>query len=261
MQFVLTSVPIIFLLLFAVNLQGQSKSVAEIEAAIFKFTNKERTERGLKALKRNSELQKLAQLHNKNMYFYDFFDHEDQNGMKIDERRKAFFPEILGGVGENIAFNKGYEIEGTAKRLVEHWMNSPGHRENILRKEFTQLGVGVLISGSKIYGTQVFGSLVAKMLTRIPEKLKFGTVKEFVFKFLGEFEKKDITIFVQFPDKNAIFFVSETQFYKGVGSYKVEWNGDEFNFKVRFDKGKGIYKIQIGSNGEVFQEGIEILVE
>ncbi len=257
----MTKLTIIFLILFAINLQGQSNSIAEIEKAIFKFTNKERTERGLKALKFNQELTELAKIHNKNMNDYEFFDHEDQNGMKIGERREEFFPEILGGIGENIAFNKGYEIEGTAKRLVKQWMNSPGHRENILRKEFTQLGVGVLASENKIYGTQVFGSLVAKMLTPIPKKLELGIEKEFTFEFLGEFEKRDITIFVQFPDKNAAFYVSKTQYYTGVGSYKAEWNGDKFKFKVRFDKGKGIYKIQIGSKGEVFQEGIEILVE
>ncbi|KAA3599332.1 MAG: CAP domain-containing protein [Calditrichaeota bacterium] len=257
----MTKVTIIFLLIFVVNLQGQSNSISEIEKAIFRFTNKERTERGLKSLKFNQELQELAKIHNKNMNDYDFFDHEDQNGMKIGERRKAFFPEILGGIGENIAFNKGYEIEGTAKRLVKQWMNSPGHRENILRKEFTQLGVGILVEGNKIYGTQVFGSLVAKILTPIPQKLDFGAEKEFTFEFLGDFEKKDITIFVNFPDENAKFYVSKTQYYTGVGSYKAEWNGNNFKFKVRFDKGKGIYKIQIGSKGEVFQEGIEILVE
>lgn len=257
----MTNLAIIFLLIFSMGLQGQNYSVGKIEKEILKFTNQERTKRGLKALTFNPELQELAKIHNKNMNDHDFFDHEDQNGMKIGERRKAFFPEIIGGIGENIAFNKGYEIEGTAKRLVKQWMNSPGHRENILRKEFTQLGVGVLVEGNEIYGTQVFGNLVAKSLTPIPQKLDFGTEKEFTFEFLGDFPKKDLTIFVQFPDENAKFYVSKTQYYTGVGSYKAEWKGNKFKFKARFDKGKGIYKIQIGSKGEVFQEGIKILVE
>ena len=59
-----------------------------------------------------------------------------------------------GWAGENIAMSTA----ATAEQFVRMWMESPGHRANILRAEFKFTGVGVFGSGSTFYATQVFSS-------------------------------------------------------------------------------------------------------
>jgi len=65
-----------------------------------------------------------------------------------------------GAIGENIMmskdFSRAFDPQGFARRAVQGWMESEGHRENMLSARYQKSGVGVVISGSSIYATQVF---------------------------------------------------------------------------------------------------------
>lgn len=112
--------------------------------AVFCLVNKERTKRGLSKLDRDGHLQKAAQKHSEWMRSHKCFAHECPGEQTVEQR--------LGGVGylisslvrwaygENIAYGSG--SAGTPKQIVKAWMNSSGHRANILNPSFRDLGVG-----------------------------------------------------------------------------------------------------------------------
>jgi uncharacterized protein YkwD len=88
------------------------------------------------------------------------FAHEDNEGhFAVAEKIRARFGPY-GAIGENIMMERdparAFEPESFARRAVQGWMNSEGHRANILSPAYDRSGVGVVIEGSYIYATQVF---------------------------------------------------------------------------------------------------------
>lgn len=101
--------------------------------------NRERSKRGLPALKQDAALDRAAQRHAEDMAAKDYFDHQSKDGRSPWKRIAAALlgEKPFGSMGENIAM--GYP---DADATCDGWMNSPGHRANILRKTFTHIGVG-----------------------------------------------------------------------------------------------------------------------
>ena len=121
---------------------------------ILDLTNIERAKVGLPPLTFNSKLTAAAQKHSRNMAMQDFFDHR-----QMVERVRAEGYQY-SRVGENISAGNS-----TPESAMQGWMNSPGHRANILNSQFRELGVGYYFlpndGGSveyKHYWTQVFGT-------------------------------------------------------------------------------------------------------
>jgi hypothetical protein len=88
-----------------------------------------------------------------------FFDHTTPDGVTFDERLAERYPHRVRIMGENIWYASGYNIgklQQVAKEIVDDWMRSPGHRENILDPKFTHLGVGVSARHRTIRATQEF---------------------------------------------------------------------------------------------------------
>ncbi len=126
---------------------------------VVELTNLERAKAGLPSLTPNNQLVNAAQNHSSNMLQDDFFDHTAPDGSSVSNRAKDSGYEYLL-VGENIAAG-----QTTAEEVVQGWMNSPGHRANILNPNYTEIGVGYEYapndSGSVNYNhywTQVFGT-------------------------------------------------------------------------------------------------------
>lgn len=116
---------------------------------ILHLVNKERTARGLKALILSADISKVAVEKSKDMAVYSYFAHESPNyGSPFDMMRK--FGITYRAAGENIAMG-----HRTPADVMKGWMNSPGHKANILNKNFTKIGVG-MYSGKSIYWTQMF---------------------------------------------------------------------------------------------------------
>lgn len=106
--------------------------------------NKERAKRGLKPFKADKRLQKAAQRHNDRMVGTGCFDHECSGEGDLGKRLESVG--YLGGsltrwaYGENIAWGGG--DYGTPGAIVDAWMNSPGHKANILSDDYRDIGVG-----------------------------------------------------------------------------------------------------------------------
>jgi uncharacterized protein YkwD len=108
------------------------------------LVNQERTSRGLKPLKSNRRLVKAATGHARDMVAHGYFSHDSASGGTfVDRIRKAGYvpPRALPTLGEDLAWGSG--SFGTPREIVQGWMNSPGHRANILERKFHEAGMGV----------------------------------------------------------------------------------------------------------------------
>ena len=103
---------------------------------VLELTNDFRKENGLKPLKWDPELAQAAQDHSENMGKQDFFSHTGKDGSKPWDRTAAAGDDN-NRIGENIAAG-----QRTPQEVVQGWMNSPGHRKNILNPDYEYLGVG-----------------------------------------------------------------------------------------------------------------------
>ena len=116
-------------------------------------TNAERRRHGLRPFTVDARLGAAAQLHTVDMLRRGFFDHQNPDGGQVWDRARAVgYP--YRKVAENIAAG-----QRTAAEVVTGWMDSPGHRRNILDAELAEIGVGHVTGGP--YGvlwTQVFGT-------------------------------------------------------------------------------------------------------
>ncbi|NUS12885.1 MAG: CAP domain-containing protein [Streptomyces sp.] len=129
---------------------SSADTLAATRAAILSLVNKERSTAGCKPLTASSSLDGLAQAFSDDMAARGFFDHTDPDGNDPWARAKARGITDLGG--ENIA--RG---QATAEAVMDAWMNSPGHRANILNCDYTTLGVGIHFGTGGPWWTQDFG--------------------------------------------------------------------------------------------------------
>lgn len=115
----------------------------DAERELLDLTNHERESRGIRPLMLDETILPVARSHSTDMFKRSYFSHMTPDGITPAERM------INGNVdfllsGENLAFAP------TTKLAHQGLMNSPGHRENILRAEFSRVGIGVIDGG--IYG-------------------------------------------------------------------------------------------------------------
>ncbi|MFF9482284.1 CAP domain-containing protein [Streptomyces sp. NPDC014733] len=120
------------------------------EAQVLSLVNDERAKAGCAPVKADTQLASLARAFSGDMAARGFFDHTDPDGKGPWDRARAAGISDLGG--ENIA--RG---QADAAAVMESWMNSPGHRANILNCEYRTLGVGVHRGPGGPWWTQDFG--------------------------------------------------------------------------------------------------------
>jgi len=155
--------------------------ISSLERRVHDLINKERLDHELAALVSDERLSKIARGHSQDMAARDFFSHTNPEGQDATARGKlAGFTcrkqvarnTFSEGLGENLFQDNLYSrirISGnersydwnTREELAAHslkgWMNSPGHRRNILEKNYGQTGVGIAVSDDdKVYVTQLF---------------------------------------------------------------------------------------------------------
>ena len=129
---------------------------AEIEQLIFNKVNEERAKAGVPALSYNSTMETYARVKSKDMGVRNYFDHVDPDGEMITAQM-ARDGVSYNAWGENIAYIGGVsDAAALAEQFMTNWMNSDGHRANILSTNFTSVGVGVYKSGNRYYATQEF---------------------------------------------------------------------------------------------------------
>ncbi len=128
-----------------------TKSLASYEQQVFELVNKERAARGLQQLSYNSEVARVARFKSQDMINKGYFSHTSPTYGSPFKMMESFGIRFSNG-GENIAYG-----QRTAQEVMNSWMNSAGHKANILSAAYTQIGVGVAkASNGTLYWTQLF---------------------------------------------------------------------------------------------------------
>ncbi|GIP64831.1 serine protease [Virgibacillus pantothenticus] len=128
--------------------QADKSELSQFEQEVVDLTNQERAKQGLPALKVDKELSKVAREKSRDMATNGYFAHNSPTyGSPFDMMKK--YGISYSAAGENIA--KG---QRSPQEVVNAWMNSQGHRENIMNAKFTHIGVGYVQQGN--HWTQQF---------------------------------------------------------------------------------------------------------
>jgi|SRR5262245_2923365 len=122
---------------------GARSALRVLELDIVARINDQRTERGLRPLRLSRGLTAAASYHSRQMGSLGFFEHESPNGAPFWRRIQRFYPVHRGywSVGENLFWESP---ETTARSAVHEWMDSPPHRQNILTREWREIGIGAV---------------------------------------------------------------------------------------------------------------------
>jgi uncharacterized protein YkwD len=139
-------------------------NVGEVAAATLCLLNAERTSRGLAALQVDKSLERAALGHAREMVVYTYFSHIGRNGSQLADRVRAtgYLRSADWIIGENLAWGSG--DMGAPSTIVGAWMRSSGHRDNILRAGYREIGLGVVAgnpasgSGGATYASE-FGAV------------------------------------------------------------------------------------------------------
>lgn len=141
---------------------------AAIEWAIHRRVNEIRASRGLGQLRMSASIRAAARNHSRDMAANGFLAHEGSDGSSFHDRFEAAgvtcrvdteTPRWVATGAENVAFRRSAETNETAigRAIVEQWMNSRPHRENILTGYWRREGVGVAVApNGTVYATQNF---------------------------------------------------------------------------------------------------------
>ena len=131
--------------------QTTTGSFLSFQKEVTRLVNVERSKRGLSELSFNTQLSNVATIKSQDMINKNYFDHTSPTyGSPFDMMKQ--FNISYRTAGENIAMG-----QRTPAEVVNSWMNSSGHRANILNANFTDIGIGVAKSSNgTLYWTQMF---------------------------------------------------------------------------------------------------------
>ena len=127
---------------------------AAVRSAILCLHNQIRAGRGLPLLRENAKLRGAAERHSNDMVARGFFDHTTPNGVTMVQRIMAsrYTPRNAAwSIGENLAWGTGNLA--TPREIMQAWMNSPGHRANVVKRSYREIGIGV-VTGTPTAGSE-----------------------------------------------------------------------------------------------------------
>lgn len=124
--------------------------VKSFEQRVLELTNRARTAQGLRPLRFNWEVTRLARHKSEDMRNREYIAHQSPTyGSPFDMLRLYRIP--FSGAGENIATG-----QPSPEEVVKSWLDSPGYRRNMMNPAFTEIGCGVALGGNmQVYCTQV----------------------------------------------------------------------------------------------------------
>ena len=134
--------------------KGVRGALAKIDQPLSGMINEVRLDQGLGPLDQLDSLADIAREHSEDMVAREFFAHRSPDGKMAEQRVQASDVRV-DGVAENLYKCRG--VDDPLVAVVDGWMGSKGHRENILGDAYTHTGVGVAVAADgTIYFTQLF---------------------------------------------------------------------------------------------------------
>jgi uncharacterized protein YkwD len=129
---------------------------------------------GLGALVRSSALDDAARAHVADLLKRDYFEHASPEGFTSEHRVGLLARRFVGAAGENIAMQDGGETQPGSAEFAKMWRDSPGHRANMLRAEYTHVGFGVVAHRDRTIAGTVFGHTYAELAAPAPFRIRRG---------------------------------------------------------------------------------------
>jgi hypothetical protein len=139
---------------FGQQVEDMGLSLEQLEDKLFFLLNQERTSQGLNALRFHPQLRDLARAHSRKMKLENKLSH-DFPGYDPLAKRALQADLYFSSIGENVASGDTFVMRFFHQRLLA----SPGHRQNILNRDFTHMGIGIELSGNIYYVTQEFAAI------------------------------------------------------------------------------------------------------
>lgn len=136
--------------------------------------NSFRRAHSLNALVRSSVLDDAARAHVADLLRRNYFEHYSPEGFTSEHRVGLLARRFVGAAGENIAMQDGGETAPGASEFAKMWRESPGHRANMLRAEYTHVGFGVVAKGERTIAAAVFGHTYAELAAPAPFRISRG---------------------------------------------------------------------------------------
>lgn len=251
------------MLMSCLSLFSVKLTISEFEHEIWRLTNLEREKYQLPALVYEDGLSDLARAHSRNMLYLGFFNHKDHKGDMVSDRHTRYYPElILSSIGENLARFTNSAKVFSPQDIVEGWMNSPEHRENILDAGYTHLGVGVMIHESRLLATQNFATAIAKLNHPLPKKMNRKDTYRLEFTYLSPKPWQTFNAVLRYPNHRTRYVLDEKHYTLGGEPVTITWLDEHrFAINLKFNAGKGSYYLNFGFNGGYFEEGVKLKVK
>lgn len=158
-----------------------TRFLGDLERQLLDLADRRRME-SAPSLEADPGLELAARAHALDMLERDYMDHVGPDGRDVAERVAILHRRFIGGTGENLAEHEGLEVEELAGqagplavKIVDGWMASPGHRQNLLEPEYTHHGLAAAGKGDRLVIVQVFGRQRALLEQPLPLEVERGT--------------------------------------------------------------------------------------
>ncbi len=147
------------------------RDVANLEKAMFKLINRDRSSNNVDLLQFSSRLCNVARIHSRDMARSDKVFHDLPGCQNLSERLQGAGLKVLKQ-GENVA--SALSVEDAQESL----MKSPGHRQIMLDPDFSSVGIGIVIQGNHLYITQNFVSFIPEVSPSQGKRMLLGRINQ-----------------------------------------------------------------------------------
>jgi uncharacterized protein YkwD len=158
-----------------------TRFLASLEERMVELTDQRRAAAGVAPLEADPGLERVARAHALDMLARDYMDHVGPDGRDVGDRVAILHRRFIGGTGENLAEHQGIGVAQLADqagplaaKMVAGWMDSPGHRKNILEPDYLHLGLAAAGEGDRLVIVQVFGRRSALLAVALPLEVEQG---------------------------------------------------------------------------------------
>lgn len=161
-----------------------------IERALVRETNAARRRRGLSALPTDARLRQIARAHSADMLERGYFDHRTPEGLSPADRIAGAYRRFVGTSGENLWQMQSPEHArpaDVAPVAMRDWLDSPSHRDNLLRPQHAILGIGVAWRPHRIVVTQLLAAPFTLLADALPVRWRTGQSVDLDFATHGAF--------------------------------------------------------------------------
>jgi len=237
-----------------------------LERALLVAVNAERASHGAGPLATDARLIEVARAHSRDMARRGFFGHFDPEGRGPGERLQRGYAEWVGAYAENVYHVEHADAleaaeatpEALARRVVQGWMGSPGHRQNLLRVELTASGLGVWAARDAVWITHDLGRPVAILAAPLPACVRLGIPWSLALRLGPDLEAPGsgaVEALLVWPDPSARFPLPGGRYLEGARPVPLRRTGSRLELTVPPLSEPGTYRVRLGRDGQLYDLG------